>query len=166
MIAMSQFNVVGGVIFIALFSVFATSAEGEASGGLPIPQQPLHSPRIAPQPPVLYAPAPEPAPLWPPCDGVDIVYINNYTARIYPFLDDTPWLQPYRFESIVTITNMGYSTVEAWAMGIDFQHNEVSIISEPHSLNQSTHALQFIPCYVTSIVTWRNCSSCPRIHMV
>lgn len=127
---MSQFNVVGGVIFIALFSVFATSAEGEASGGLPIPQQPLHSPRIAPQPPVLYAPAPEPAPLWPPCDGVDIVYINNYTARIYPFLDDTPWLQPYRFESIVTITNMGYSTVEAWAMGIDFQHNEILVDAE------------------------------------
>lgn len=72
-----------------------------------------------------FVPAPEPAPLWPPCDGVDIVYVTTFTEKIFPFLNDTPWLQPYKFESVVTVTNMGYSTVEGWAIGIDYQHNEV-----------------------------------------
>lgn len=72
------------------------------------------------------APAPAPGPLWPDCAGVDIVYVTSFTEKIYPFLNDTPWLQPYKFEASVTLTNMGYSTVEGWAMGIEYQHHEVS----------------------------------------
>uniref|UniRef100_A0A7I4DHE2 Uncharacterized protein n=1 Tax=Physcomitrium patens TaxID=3218 RepID=A0A7I4DHE2_PHYPA len=45
-----------------------------------------------------------------PGDGVSIVYVNMYVAKIYPFLNETPWLQPYKFESVVTLTNMSYST--------------------------------------------------------
>lgn len=87
------------------------------------------APAAAPLPPsTAYTPAPEPAPLWPPCDGVDIVYVTTFTEKIYPFLNDTPWLQPYKFESVVTVTNMGYSTVEGWAIGIDYQHNEVILL--------------------------------------
>ena len=79
----------------------------------------------APQSPTM-APAPAPGPLWPDCAGVDIVYVTSFTEKIYPFLNDTPWLQPYKFEASVTLTNMGYSTVEGWAMGIEYQHHEVS----------------------------------------
>lgn len=65
------------------------------------------------------------SPSWPPVldpvvaspgDGVSIVYVNMYVAKIYPFLNETPWLQPYKFESVVTLTNMSYSTVEGWAV--------------------------------------------------
>lgn len=81
---------------------------------------------MAPQSPTM-APAPAPGPLWPDCEGVDIVYVTSYTEKIYPYLNDTPWLQPYKFEASVTLTNMGYSTVEGWAMGIQYQHHEVSV---------------------------------------
>ena len=77
-----------------------------------------------PQSPTM-APAPAPS-LWPYCAGVDIVYVTSFTEKIYPFLNDTPWLQPYKFEASVTLTNMGYSTVMGWAMGIEYQHHEVS----------------------------------------
>jgi hypothetical protein len=108
---------------LLLFTVLAIAASVDAQ-----PFVITKAPTAAPLPPTstAYTPAPEPAPLWPPCDGVDIVYVTTFTEKIYPFLNDTPWLQPYKFESVVTVTNMGYSTVEGWAMGIDYQHNEVT----------------------------------------
>lgn len=80
-------------------------------------------------PPVSFVPAPEPAPLWPPCDGVDLIYITTFTEKIYPYLNDTRWLQPYKFTAEVVITNMRYSTVDAWAMGINCKHGEVCIMN-------------------------------------
>ena len=89
------------------------------------------TPPAAPTPPDAYAPAPGPdgASLFPPCEGVDVLYVTTFTKKIYPFLNDTPWIQPYRFQATATITNMGYSTVKSWAMGIKYQHHEVRIIT-------------------------------------
>ena len=87
---------------------------------------PVNAPVTAPVAPVVFSPAPEPAPLWPPCEGVDLIYITTFTEKIYPYLNDTPWLQPYKFEANVIITNMGYSTVEGWEFGLNYSHGEVS----------------------------------------
>lgn len=113
------------VAFVFVFVVFSASV---------VDAQPVKAPVAAPakapvQPPTLppmsFVPAPEPAPLWPPCDGVDLIYINTFTGKIYPFLNDTPWLQPYKFIAQVVVTNMGYSTVDNWGIGINFTHGEV-----------------------------------------
>lgn len=125
---MRGFKISRALLIIALVAISTTSVKGQGFPENPIIKAPAVAPVIAPLAPVSFAPAPEPAPLWPPCDGVDIVYTNMYAVKIYPFLNDTPWLQPYRFESAVTITNMGYSTVEGWAIGIDFQNHEVRIM--------------------------------------
>lgn len=98
------------------------------SASSPMVQPPASPPASSPASPPVFSPAPEPAPLWPFCEGVDIIYMTTFTEKIYPYLNDTPWLQPYKFESQVTLTNMGYSTVEAWAMWIKFQNHEVSIL--------------------------------------
>lgn len=105
------------------------SVQGAAAAPKRTPVPAAPSPKVQPpaSPPV-FSPAPEPAPLWPFCEGVDIVYVTTFTEKIFPYLNDTPWIQPYKFESQVTLTNMGYSTVEAWAMGIKFQYHEVSIL--------------------------------------
>ena len=102
---------------------------------VPTPPPPTTSvptpPAVPPPPPDAYAPAPGPdgASLFPPCEGVDVLYVTTFTKKIYPFLNDTPWVQPYRFQATATITNMGYSTVKSWAMGITYQHHEVRIIT-------------------------------------
>lgn len=109
---------------LILFTLLAISVSVDAQ-----PFVITKPPATAPVPPsTAFTPAPEPAPLWPPCDGVDIVYVTTFTEKIYPFLNDTPWLQPYKFESVVTVTNMGYNTVEGWGIGIDYQHNEVILL--------------------------------------
>ncbi|KAG0576258.1 hypothetical protein KC19_5G067300 [Ceratodon purpureus] len=98
-----------------------------AAAPLPPTAAPL-PPTAAPLPPsTAFSPAPEPAPLWPICDGVDVVYVTTFTEKIYPFLNDTPWLQPYKFESVVTVTNMGYRTVEGWGIGINYTHHEILV---------------------------------------
>jgi hypothetical protein len=118
---------------VLLLALSAALLFGSVHGAVAAPKRsPVHhapTPKVQPPaaPPV-FAPAPEPAPLWPFCEGVDIVYVTTFTEKIYPYLNDTPWLQPYKFESQVTLTNMGYSTVEAWAMWIKFQYHEVSIL--------------------------------------
>ncbi len=71
-------------------------------------------------------PAPAPAPLYPPCEGVDLLYQVSNVEKIYPYLNASQAeLQPYSFEATATITNMGFSEVKNWAMGIRFQHDEV-----------------------------------------
>jgi hypothetical protein len=46
--------------------------------------------------------------------------------KIYPYLNASQAeLQPYSFEATATITNMGFSEVKNWAMGIRFQYDEV-----------------------------------------
>lgn len=99
---------------------------------VPTPPPPTGStPPTVPPPPDAYAPAPGPdaSSLFPPCEGVDVLYVTTFTKKIYPFLNDTPWIQPYRFQATATITNMGYSTVKSWAVGITYQHHEVRIIT-------------------------------------
>lgn len=117
-----------GVLLIVLF-VMVVSVDGQAPIGPPVVGGPAPTPVPAPAP-LDFAPAPEPAPLWPPCDGVDVVYQNTLVEKIYPFLNDTPWLQPYKFSSIVTVTNMGYSTVEGWAIGMNFSNNEILVAAD------------------------------------
>ncbi|CAM6044676.1 unnamed protein product [Sphagnum compactum] len=77
--------------------------------------------------------APAPAPsvlLFPPCKGVDLLYQVSSVQKIFPYLNGTPQLQPYAFAATATITNMGFSEVQNWAMGIHFQHNEI-LVSAP-----------------------------------
>lgn len=94
---------------------------------------PVQSPPAPPSPPpglpLPMAPAPGPSleDLFPPCQGVLVVYETTFTKKIYPFLNDTPWIQPYKFQATATMTNMGYSTVVDWEMGITYQHHEVSL---------------------------------------
>jgi hypothetical protein len=57
---------------------------------------------------------------------VDLLYQVSSVQKIFPYLNGTPQLQPYAFAATATITNMGFSEVQNWAMGIHFQHNEVS----------------------------------------
>jgi hypothetical protein len=88
----------------------------------PVPVlSPSLSPGLAPAP----APAPS-APLFPPCKGIDLLYQVSAVQKIFPYLNGTPELQPYSFAATATITNMGFSEVQNWAMGIQFQHNEVT----------------------------------------
>jgi hypothetical protein len=88
----------------------------------PVPVlSPSLSPGLAPAP----APAPS-APLFPPCKGIDLLYQVSAVQKIFPYLNGTPQLQPYSFAATATITNMGFSEVQNWAMGIHFQHNEVT----------------------------------------
>jgi hypothetical protein len=82
---------------------------------------PVLSPSLSPAP----APAPS-APLFPPCKGIDLLYQVSAVQKIFPYLNGTPQLQPYSFAATATITNMGFSEVQNWAMGIHFQHNEVT----------------------------------------
>lgn len=134
---MLSMQAMGGVTremaVLLLLALSAALLFGSVHGAVAAPKRsPVHhapTPKVQPPaaPPV-FSPAPEPAPLWPFCEGVDIVYVTTFTEKIYPYLNDTPWLQPYKFESQVTLTNMGYSTVEAWAMWIKFQYHEVSIL--------------------------------------
>jgi hypothetical protein len=86
----------------------------------------------APVPPSLPAPeamAPTPSPvledLFPPCQGVLVVYETTFMKKIYPYLNDRPWIQPYRFQATATLLNEGYSSIENWEMGILYQHGKV-----------------------------------------
>jgi hypothetical protein len=83
----------------------------------------------APPAPEAMAPAPGPGAedLFPPCQGVLVVYETTFTKKIYPYLNDTPWIQPYRFQATATLLNEGYSSIENWEMGILYQHGEVRI---------------------------------------
>jgi hypothetical protein len=57
---------------------------------------------------------------------VDLLYQVLNVEKIYPYLNASQAeLQPYSFEATATITNMGFSEVKNWAMGIRFQHDEV-----------------------------------------
>lgn len=111
------------VLLVALLAIFV-SVEGQGRGAVP-PVVAAPAPLTPAPAPMDLAPAPEPAPLWPPCDGVDLVYVNTRVEKIFPYLNETPWLQPYKFEAQVTVTNMGYSTVEGWAIGMNFSNGEV-----------------------------------------
>ena len=94
---------------------------------------------VKPPAPDTLAPAPAPSldDLFPPCEGVLVVYECTFTEKIYPYLNDTPWIQPYKFEALATLTNEGYSSVADWEMGITYQHGEVRsssrTISQPNS---------------------------------
>lgn len=112
-------------LMMLLGMVVVVSAQVSAPATSPPP------PTVPPPPPDAYAPAPGPdaESLFPPCEGVDVLYVTTFTKKIYPYLNDTPWIQPYKFQATATITNMGYSTVKSWAMGITYQHHEVRIIA-------------------------------------
>jgi hypothetical protein len=80
-------------------------------------------------PPAPEAMAPTPSPvledLFPPCQGVLVVYETTFMKKIYPYLNDRPWIQPYRFQATATLLNEGYSSIENWEMGILYQHGKV-----------------------------------------
>ena len=88
-----------------------------------------------------FAPAPGPSleDLFPPCQGVLVVYTTTFTKKIYPYLNDTPWIQPYRFQALATLLNQGYSTIANWEMGITYQHGEVRSQSAFHSISRPSH---------------------------
>lgn len=107
-------------------------------------------------PPMEMAPAPAPSleDLFPPCQGVLAVYTTTFTKKIYPYLNETPWIQPYSFMALASLTNMGYSTVENWEMGITYQHNEVStrVLRSIHLYERScecSYRVQEIAIFVT-----------------
>lgn len=102
----------------------ATPKGAVQAPGLLLPGQPATAPALAEMAP---APAPGFDELFPPCDGVHVLYESTFTKKIYPFLNVTPWIQPYSFQALATLTNMGYSTVQNWEMGIMFQHNEILV---------------------------------------
>lgn len=98
-------------------------------------QRPVQAPSVLTPPggrlspaPAAMAPAPGPSmeDLFPPCQGVLVVYETTFTKKIYPYLNDTPWIQPYKFQALATLTNEGYSSIANWEMGITYQHGEVS----------------------------------------
>lgn len=99
----------------------------ERVGGQPV-MAPAQPPPAGLPLPMAPAPGPSMEDLFPPCQGVLAVYETTFTKKIYPFLNDTPWIQPYKFQAIATLTNEGYSTVDNWEMGITYQHGEVSLL--------------------------------------
>ncbi|KAG0631966.1 hypothetical protein M758_1G294500 [Ceratodon purpureus] len=87
-----------------------------------------------------FAPAPGPSleDLFPPCQGVLVVYTTTFTKKIYPYLNDTPWIQPYRFQALATLLNQGYSTIANWEMGITYQHGEILVNAGGAVLNDGS----------------------------
>lgn len=119
------------VIMVVVFGSVGAQPVVRAPAVAPV-KPPARAPALPPTArgfPLPIAPAPGPSleDLFPPCQGVLAVYESTFTKKIYPFLNDTPWLQPYKFQATATLTNMGYSTVENWEMGILYQHDEVSL---------------------------------------
>ncbi|BBM99120.1 hypothetical protein MPTK1_1g18890 [Marchantia polymorpha subsp. ruderalis] len=121
-------------LLVAMWSVWAMAmaslgnAQTTTTNGTKAP-----APATPPSPPVVAAP-PAPPPLSPmeasamdACTGVFLQYqFMGTPLKIYPFMDNTSTLlQPYRFESEVTLTNTGFSNVLGWEVFVGFQHGEI-----------------------------------------
>jgi len=98
---------------VILLSTFLGSVYGQAVGPSPAP-----TPVPAP------APGPTTEYVFPVCEGVEVLYVLESTTVIYPNASSLE-KQPYKFEANVTLTNQGYSTLEAWGVGLTYNHQEV-----------------------------------------
>ncbi|EFJ05170.1 hypothetical protein SELMODRAFT_137554 [Selaginella moellendorffii] len=66
------------------------------------------------------------------CRGVLLHYSIRRVAKISPFLTDAAQ-QPYRFESALQLSNLGFSEVKNWRAFVGFQHREM-LVQAPGAL--------------------------------
>jgi hypothetical protein len=58
------------------------------------------------------------------CTGVFLQYTAGPPTEIPPYAANIS-KQPYSFDSVVTLTNLGYFPLQQWEVSMDFQYNEI-----------------------------------------
>lgn len=62
--------------------------------------------------------------VFPICDGVEVVYVLEKAREIYP-KSPSAAKQAHMFVAHVTLTNLGYSTLDTWGVGLSYSHQEI-----------------------------------------
>lgn len=65
-----------------------------------------------------------PAPAADDCNGIFLQYVFNSGSKIKPTLKTR---QPYKFQSILSITNNGLEELKLWRVFVGFQHDEILV---------------------------------------